>query len=165
MVLFELPPAWELPYGLVTCNFGGAGNVCYGYPSGHYIGFYLDNQVSINTLTTGTINMKTPPFKIIVATTDPPIKIYVFTRSKLVDYWEIPFTQVMNAIPVTPVVTCIDCYYSYITDYRITVTNPKNIPATGAIEIKFPTGLVPRENGCRNSIVEGSELSQTGLIC
>ena len=29
--------------------------------------------------------MKTPPFKTKVATSDPPIKIYVYTRSKLVN--------------------------------------------------------------------------------
>lgn len=62
-------------------------------------------------------------------------------------------------------VTCDSCFYKKITDYVITVTNPKNIPSNGAIEIKYPNGLIPRENGCRNSLSEGSELSQTGLVC
>lgn len=89
MILFEMPPTWELPTGLIGCSFTAT---CYGYPGGPYVGAYLDAQVTANTLTTGTINMKTPPFKIITASSDPPIKIYVFTRSKLVDYWEILFT-------------------------------------------------------------------------
>ena len=63
-----------------------------GYPGGHYLAFYPDSTIPINTLVTVTVNMKTPPFKTIVATTDPPIKIYVYTRSKLVDIWSIYFT-------------------------------------------------------------------------
>lgn len=92
LVLFEMPPTWELPYGLTPCSFASGGTTCYGYPAGPYIGFYLDSTVPMNSLIAGTINMKTPPFKIIVAATDPPIKIYVFTRSKLVDVYEILFT-------------------------------------------------------------------------
>ncbi|CAD8140771.1 unnamed protein product [Paramecium octaurelia] len=164
MILFEIPPNWDLPYGLITCSFP-AGNICYSYPLGPYIGLYPDNGITADTLQSGSVTIKTPPFKVLVATSDPPIKIYVFTRSKLVYVYKIDFTQVLNAVAVTPAVTCTLCFYEAITDYTITVTNPKNIPTTGAITIKIPTGLTIRENGCRNDVASGSVLSKVGFEC
>lgn len=71
----------------------------------------------------------------------------------------------MDAVPVTPIVTCTLCFYETITDYTITVTNPKNIPTSGAITIKIPAGLTIRENGCRNDVSGGSVLSKVGFEC
>jgi hypothetical protein len=71
----------------------------------------------------------------------------------------------LDAVSVTPVITCTVCFYEAIEDYTITVTNPKNIPTTGAITITIPTGLVIRENGCRNHASGGSTLSKTGFVC
>jgi hypothetical protein len=91
MILFEIPPNWGLPYGTITCTFP-AGSVCYSYPLGPYIGFYPDDGIAADSLQSGTVSIKTPPFKVLVATADPPIKIYVFTRSKLVYIYKIDFT-------------------------------------------------------------------------
>jgi len=68
-------------------------------------------------------------------------------------------------VEVFPTVTCKLCNYKTITDYTITVSNSKNIPTTGAITITIPTGLVIRENGCRNYVAGGSTLSKTGFVC
>lgn len=49
MIFFEIPPNWDLPYGMITCSFPG-GSICYSYPLGPYIGFYPDNTVSADSL-------------------------------------------------------------------------------------------------------------------
>jgi hypothetical protein len=111
--------------------------------------------------------MKTPPYKTLVPTSDPPIKILVYTRSKLVEIYEVTFTQVLNFVPITPTITCYGgpCYLDQVNDFIISWSNPKNIPNSGAITVVFPTGLTPKENGCRNDVVGGSTLSQAGFIC
>lgn len=49
MILFEIPPNWGLPYGMITCTFP-AGSVCYSYPLGPYIGLYPDSGITANSL-------------------------------------------------------------------------------------------------------------------
>lgn len=64
---------------------------CYSYPDAHIVIAYLTSTVTKNTLISGTIDIITPPYKTLVASNDPPIEIYVYTRSKLVDIWSIEF--------------------------------------------------------------------------
>lgn len=88
-VIFTLPSLWNLPYGNIPCNFPMGGVTCVSYPNAHQVALFLTSTVPKGTLVTGTINIKTPPFKILVSASDPPIQIYIYTRSKLVDIYNV----------------------------------------------------------------------------
>ena len=89
-IVFEFNPLWILPEGLIPCNFQ-SNTECYSYPYAGLVILYLNSAVAKNTLVKGTIALKTPPFSIIVATTEPPINVYVYTRSKLAEVWTLVF--------------------------------------------------------------------------
>jgi hypothetical protein len=155
-VIFDVPPAWTLPYGNIVCNFPKGGVICMAYPAAHQLVLYLNSPVTKATLVSGTVAMKTPPYMAIVAADDPPLVMYVYTRSKLVDVYTIPFLQKMQFVSVTVAVSVDKAFVNQIATYTIAITNTKNIPTTGAIEIFYPPELSPREYGCRNDILGGS---------
>lgn len=90
-IIFLMPELWNLPYADVTCTFPVGSIYCISYPNAHQIVLFINSDVPANTLQTGTIVMRTPPYKILISANDPPIKIYIHSRSKIVDIWSVPY--------------------------------------------------------------------------
>jgi hypothetical protein len=69
-------------------------------------------------------------------------------------------------IPATNItITATSLAVNDVSEYTIKVFIPAAIPSQGAIRIFYPTNLIPLENGCRNDLIGGSTLNNTGFDC
>ncbi len=90
----------------------------------------------------------------------------VFFRTRLEDIWTMAaFAQVLTQKTITTIaITTTSAIVNDIGEYKINLNPPNDIPQGGAIRITYPTTLIAKESNCRNDIIGGSELCQTGIF-
>jgi len=81
-IIIQLPMGWILPTACV-CSFTGVSTKCDIMGDARQVLIAITGAMTAGTLYTGTINLKTPPYKLIVAASETPIKAYVYWRSHL----------------------------------------------------------------------------------
>ena len=141
-------------------------DACYSFPQVGWVVYHLSSGVSALTNTAGTISTVTVPSALNIA--GYTIFCYVW-KSNYLDHYVTqsisPSSYTTQAgLFATASVAALDSNQLTMgrtyTEILVTFTTASSIPATGTIEIRFPTGVVPHTQ-CSSATSSGSNLVST----
>jgi hypothetical protein len=107
-----------------------------GSPSAFWVHLNLDTTISAGVKQSGTIQMKTPMFKYLSAPLGENIKVFIYSRSKMVSHLTYPLLSTVLVEQALPgvVIVASDSLIGADSDYSLSFTLPHLLPS-GAVLI------------------------------
>jgi hypothetical protein len=111
--------------------------------------------------------MKTPMFKYIIPPTGEVIKCFIYSRSKLVNYFIYPsLTTTLVQKDITPItLSASSLEISTNSDWAIEMTILHIVPVGAVIIIEVPADFLIKDDNCLNDKNGGSQVDSALITC